>query len=92
MNVHLLSCDVLITTLSTEQALTAKQIDAAPASTFVQLAASSARCVQLWRGRNESKVGIELLKVSTRRLIVKAIYGFGRFASSSSISVLGTIR
>lgn len=46
-----------------EQALTAKQIDAAPASTFVQLAASSARCVQLWRGRNESKVGIELLKI-----------------------------
>jgi len=86
---HLL---ILFTTLSTEQALTAKQIDAAPASTFVQLAASSARCVQLWRSRNESKVGIELLKVRIRRLLVKSIYRFDRFASSSSISVLETIR
>ena len=92
MSVHLFSCEVICTTLSTEQALTAKQIDAAPASTFVQLAASSARCVQLWRSRNESKVGIELLKVSTCRLFLKAIYRFGRFASSSSISVLETIR
>lgn len=63
----------ILTTLSIEQALTAKQIDAAPASTFVQLAASSSRCVQLWRGRNESKVGIELSKVSNPAMVVDAL-------------------